>query len=380
MVKGLRSPGSFRSLLPIAALLAASVLPLHAARANPFADATVTASAVIAEDVRFAGGAPDIELAGTLERPAFVAREQPVPAVVLIHGSGPNDRDETMYGHKPFRQLSALLVSAGYAVLRYDKRGVGESGGTLAGATVVDFAADAEAAFDWLRRRADIDGHRVGLLGHSEGGVVAPMIAVRRPEVAWLVLLAPPSVNGREISSFQNIQGAIDRGASEVDAEAASAEACGLFDILQADHDPETRDLLLTAALQRIGARRRYSDAFIDAQRRSLTSPWFTHILRYDPAKALRRLRTPTLVLYAALDHQVAPSLNEGPAREALKDHPSADIRVLPGVNHLFLDSHWGAVAEYARLRGGLAPVLGDTLGTWLGQVEAKLPTYTAQR
>ena len=343
-------------------------------------EAAETATARVSEEVRFRGANDDVMLAGTLSRPAYIARDMPVPAVVLIHGSGPNDRDETLYGHKPFRMLAAAFEAAGYAVLRYDKRGVGESGGSRQGATVVDYAADAEAAFTYLKRRRDIDPLRIGLLGHSEGGMIAPMIAARRNDVAWLVLLAPPTVNGREISRFQNTQGALDRGASEPEAAAAADEATKLFDIVMTDQLAAQRDTTLLAALHELAGRRRMSEAMVQAQRESLTSDWFRHILAYDPAPALRKLHTPTLVLFAALDHQIAPSINEAPARAALADNPAAEVRVLPGVNHLFLRSDWGAVAEYSRVATGLAPVLLDTLNDWLIQVEDRLPTYTAQR
>lgn len=348
-----------------AAALASAALPLLA-QAEYEDDATAMATARIAEEVRFHGAGDDVILAGTLSRPSYVARDLPVPAVVLIHGSGPNDRDETLYGHKPFRMLAAAFEAAGYAVLRYDKRGVGESSGNLRGATLVDYAADAEAAFDYLRSRPDIDATRIGLLGHSEGGMIAPMIAARRSDVAWLVLLAPPTVTGRAISEYQNLQGALDRGASEQAALAVAAEAGRLFDILQADLPTEQRDARLCAALQRIGEQRQLSPAFVEGQRLSLSSPWFRHILSYDPAPTLEKVRKPALVLFGAMDHQIAPSLNEAPARAALKGNAAAEVRVLPGVNHLFLDTHSGAVSEYPRLGGGLSSVLLDTLQDWL--------------
>lgn len=328
--------------------------------------ATAMATSRVAEEVRFRGAGEDVVLAGTLSRPAYVARDLPIAAVVLIHGSGPNDRDETLYGHKPFRVLAELFTSAGYAVLRYDKRGVGESSGSARGETLIDYAADAEAAFDYLRSRRDIDAARIGLLGHSEGGMIAPMIAARRPDVAWLVLLAPPTVPGRAISEYQNVQGALDRGATEQDARAAAHEAGRLFDILLADLPVEQRDARLGAALQQIGEQRRLPAAFVEGQRRSLSSPWFRHILSYDPAPVLEQIRKPALVLFGALDHQIAPSLNEGPARAALKDNRAAEVRVLPGVNHLFLNTRSGAVSEYPRLSGSLSSVLLDTLKDWL--------------
>ena len=122
----------------------------------------------------------------------------------------------------------------------------------------------------------------------------------------------------------------------------------------------------LLAALHELAGRRRMSEAMVQAQRESLSSDWFRHILAYDPAPTLRQLHTPTLVLFAALDHQIAPSLNEAPARAALAGNPAAEVRVLPGVNHLFLNTRSGAVSEYPRLAGGLSSVLLLTLQDWL--------------
>lgn len=337
---------------------------------------TLAGTAQVQQEVRFHGAGDMIELAGTLSRPSFVARDLPLPAVVLIHGSGPNDRDETLYGHKPFRVLATVLADAGYAVLRYDKRGVGESNGSAKDATLLDYAADAEAAFDYLRNRPDIDAARIGLLGHSEGGMIAPMIAARRPDVAWLVLLAPPTVPGRAISQYQNAQGALDRGATENDARAAADEAGRLFDILLADLPTDQRDQQLRSALRRIGEQRRLPEAFVEGQRQSLSSSWFRHILSYDPAPTLRNVRRPALVLFGALDHQIAPALNEGPARAALKDNPAAVVRVLPGLNHLFLNTRSGAVSEYPYIAGDLSSVLLDALQDWLATLPRRgLPT-----
>ncbi len=333
-----------------------------------FADHALRGVPMMSEQVRFKGGSELIELAGTLSRPANVPKDRRLPAVVLIHGSGPNDRDETLYGHKPFLSLAEAFTAAGYAVLRYDKRGVGESNGTPSGATLLDYADDAEAAFDFLRAQPGIDPARIGLLGHSEGGMIAPMIAARRSEVAWLVLLAPPTVPGRDIVQYQNAQSALDRGASEKSALEAADEAARLFDILTADMPEFERDARLLAALQRIRVARNLPEAFVEGQRQSLSSNWFRQILSYDPAPTLAKVKKPALVLFAALDHQVSPALNEGPARAALKGNANADIRVLPGVNHLFLRTQSGAVSEYPYIKGGLAPVLLDSLQGWLEQ------------
>ena len=342
-------------------LIALFLLPLSA-----LADHALRGVPMAAQEVRFHGASELIELAGTLSRPADVPKDRRLPAVVLIHGSGPNDRDETLYGHKPFLTLAEAFTAAGYAVLRYDKRGVGASNGTPQGLTLLDYADDAEAAFDFLRRQPGIDPARVGLLGHSEGGMIAPMIAARRSEVAWLVLLAPPTVPGRDIVQYQNAQSALDRGASEKAALDAADEAARLFDILTADIPEFERDARLLAALRRIREARNLPEAFVDSQRQTLSSNWFRQILAYDPAPTLAKVKAPALVLFAALDHQIAPSINEGPARAALKGNPAAVVRVLPGVNHLFLRTQSGAVSEYPTIRGGLAPVLLNTLHDWL--------------
>lgn len=328
----------------------------HAARGVPLK----------AEEVSFAGATDVIRLAGTLTRPGNVPKAQRLPAVVLIHGSGPNDRDETLYGHKPFLTLAEAFTASGYAVLRYDKRGVGASNGTPKGATLIDYAADAEAAFDYLKSRPDIDGARIGLLGHSEGGMIAPLIASRRADVAWLILLAPPTVNGREIVQYQNAQGALDRGATEKAALEAADSARALFDIVTSDLPETERDARLLAALRQVREARNLPEAFVEGQRNTLMSNWFRHILTYDPVPALQAVKQPALVLFAERDHQVPPSLNEGPARAALAGNPAATVRVLPDLNHLFLMTHSGAVTEYPYLKGSLGQGLLDALHDWL--------------
>lgn len=322
-----------------------------------------------AEEVTFRGASDAVQLAGTLTRPDDAQRGRKLPAILLIAGSGPADRDESIANHRPFRTIAEYLTAAGYAVLRYDKRGAGESTGPTDGLTLHDYAADAEAAFEFLRRQPDIDLQRTGILGHSEGGMIAPLIAAHRDDVAWLVLLGAPTVPGREIVLYQNAQGLRDRGRGEDEAQEAVANARELFDILLRDAPPEAREAALVEALETLRARRNLPEKFVTEQRRLLLSNWFRTTLSYDPAPALAAVRQPVLALYGALDHQVAPALNVEPAKTALQRNERATVRVLPGLNHLFFAAKTGAVSEYATIPGGVEPLALDTMRDWLAKL-----------
>lgn len=320
----------------------------------------------IAQEVSFHGGRADVNLAGTITLPAAARPGARLPAVLLIHGTGRVDRDETISNHKPFRTIAEALTEAGYAVLRYDKRGVGASTGTIDDITIPDLTADAEAAFDYLRSRPDIDPKRIGLLGHSEGGMIAPIIAGQRDGVAWLVLLGAPTVPGREIVPYQIAQGALDRGRSAADAQAAVDSARRLFGIVLREQPAAQRESELTAALEAEREARNLPLKFVEDQKRSLLSPYFRNVLAYDPLPALKALHQPVLMLYGERDHQVPPSLNLAPARAALQGKVHTEVRVLPELNHLFFIAKTGAVTEYATIADGVASRALDSIRDWL--------------
>lgn len=318
-----------------------------------------------AEEVRFAGATPEVQLAATLTVPEG-APQRRYPAVLLIHGTGLLDRDETISNHRPFRTLAEFLSAAGYVVLRYDKRGAGASEGPVDALQLADLAADAEAAFDWLRARAEVDPQRISLLGHSEGGLIAPMIAVRRPEVGALVLLSAPTIRGLDLALYQTRQTALDRDRGEDEAARAVRSARGLFEILLGEPPGPARDEALRERLQAEAEARGLSPRFVDDQMRSLTLPWLRATLAYDPLPALAAVTQPVLMLYGALDHQVPPALNAGPARQALKGRKGSVVQVLPGLNHLMFRARTGAVSEYATIIGGVDDTALRTLQRWL--------------
>ncbi len=312
--------------------------------------------------VTFQDRAAGITLAGTLTVPSG---RGPFPAVVLIAGSGPNDRDETVFGHKPFLVLADYLTRRHIAVLRYDKRGVGGSSGSEATATTVDFAADARAAFDYLRALPEIDARRVGLIGHSEGGVIAPMVAARDRRVAFVVLLAGPGVRGDRLLVAQ-VQ--------------AILTAAGVPSALARQRIEQERDLLAIVERQAGGGdaarqaqlrqqlSRMAPPARVDTAIRRLDTPWFRYFLRYDPAPALAKLRCPVLALFGGKDLQVPPALNLPAVRRALQAGGNLDFEVqeLPGLNHLFQPARTGEPNEYVSIQSTMDPAALQTVATWI--------------
>jgi dipeptidyl aminopeptidase/acylaminoacyl peptidase len=259
-------------------------------------------------------------LAGTLTLPRGASRAHPVAAIVTITGSGPEDRDEALpgvEGYRPFRQIADSLGRRGIAVLRMDDRGYGESTGKHKGATSADFADDIRAGLAYLRTRPEIDAKRLGLLGHSEGGLIAPLVALHEPELRGIVLLAGPSKGGREILQFQ------------------------LRNLIE--HNPELTGAKKDSALATIAAR-------IDSL--GASDPWMKFFLDYDPLATARQVKTPVLILNGGTDQQVTP--DQVPVLEAaFKGAGNSDVtaHVFPNLNHLFVHDTSGFPGGYAKLK-----------------------------
>lgn len=325
------------------------------------------------EEVTLPGGAEDVTLAGTLTLPAG---DGPHPAVLLISGSGPQNRDEALMGHQPFRVLADHLTRRGIAVLRLDDRGVGASSGDFTTATTADFADDAEAAFGWLRRRPETDAARVGLLGHSEGGLVAPMVAAREPAVAFLVLLAAPGVPGEEILYRQaeliaRAAGATDEAVREnrVLQERVFAAATGSADPEQAAAQVRR---VVAEALQSMSEEERQAAGLGEdaaaAQAKQVVAPWFRFFLSHDPRPVLRRVGCPVLALWGAKDLQVPPQQSRPELEAALAagGNQRVTAEVLPGLNHLFQTADSGLPAEYGQIEETMAPAALERISGWI--------------
>lgn len=311
-------------------------------------------------DVTFENPRAGFKLAGTLTIPRG---KGPFPAAVLIAGSGPHGRDETVAGHKPFLVLSDYLTRRGIEVLRYDKRGVGQSGGNYGAATTADFAGDAQAAFNFLRAQPGVSPRRVGLIGHSEGGEIAPMVAARDPHVAFVVMMAGPGVPGDQLLPEQYLLISEAMGTSPQRAEKEAAEEGKVLEMVKAGDSP--------AALEKRIREDRYweiPEAQLGTEVRTLNSPWFRYFLSYDPATALEKVTCPVLVLSGEKDLQVPPQQNLPAIRKALQaaGNRHFEIDELPGLNHLFQPAKTGAPAEYAGIETTLAPAVLEKTADWI--------------
>jgi pimeloyl-ACP methyl ester carboxylesterase len=310
-------------------------------------------------EVGFDNPAGHNHLAGTLTVPPG---KGPFPAALLITGSGLQDRDETLMGHKPFLVLSDYLTRRGIAILRVDDRSIGGSTGDVVHATSADFATDVEAGVTFLASRSEIDPRRIGLIGHSEGGLIAPMVAARDPKVAWIVMMAGPGIPGDQIILAQQRLIAAAAGVPAADLDKNEAVERRLLQAVEQAPDAVSAREAAKAILVQNGM----ADARGDAAAASLSSDWYRAFLRSDPASALRQLRIPVLAVAGSLDLQVPPAESMPAIRAALARDPNASVVELPGLNHLFQTARTGAVSEYQQIEETIAPVALKTIGDWI--------------
>ncbi len=312
------------------------------------------------EDVTYLNPAAGIHLAATFTTPHG---KGPFPAVLLITGSGPQDRDETLMGHKPFLVLSDFLTRHGIAVLRADDRGIGKSEGTFASATTADFATDAEAGLAYLKTRPEADPHKLGLIGHSEGAIIAPMVAARNHDVAFIVMLAGTGVPGDQILLEQSKRMMQAAGMKPDAVENALSMNRESFALIRTETDEATLNNKLRDLLSH-----QLPAAQLDQQMKTLDSPWLRFFIRYDPAPALRKVTCPVLALNGAKDWQVPPQQNLPAIRKALEQsgnqHFEADE--LPGLNHLFQTALTGAPGEYAQIEETMSSAALQKIVAWL--------------
>ncbi len=327
-------------------------------------------------EVRFSNG--PIQLAGTLTLPDG---QGPFPAAAMITGSGPQNRDEELFGFRPFRLIAEHLSRRGVAVLRWDDRGVGGSSGNVWQSTGRDFAIDAAAAVRFLAERPDIDADRIGLIGHSEGGAMAPLAAQQGAKVAFLVLLAGTAVDGETILLAQAEKTLRANGAGTELVKANSHAQKLIFKAVRSDQGwEEAREAVVEVAKLELEllpeAQRKAINGEIYAQRKAggqlqalqFQKKWWRYFLDYDPAPDLEKTTCPVLGLFGELDLQVPHDLNRPAMQDALKRGGNRDfeIRVLPGVNHLFQKAVTGSPSEYARLEKTFAPGVLEIIGEWI--------------
>lgn len=280
-------------------------------------------------------------------------------------------------GHRPFLVLADHLTRAGIAVLRYDDRGVGRSSGNFALATHTDFVEDALAVVAWLKQRKDIDPTRIGLLGHSEGGIVAPLAAVKRPgDIAFVVLAAGVGVPMQEVLIRQGADIARAAGVPEESITRMATSQRKWYANLQSATDNTGAEKLMRAMIDQDLAQ--YSPAQrtamglteskLAAQAKMAATPWFRQMIAYDPRPTLREVKCPVLAINGEKDIQVAAKDNLQAIRESLAAAGNSRVKVieLPGLNHLFQTCTTGAVAEYGEIEETFAPIALKTISEWL--------------
>ncbi|MFE9574982.1 alpha/beta fold hydrolase [Nocardia sp. NPDC006044] len=304
----------------------------------------------------------DVTIGGTLTVPDHGG---PFPAVVLVPGGGKQNRDEQFAGHKPFLVLADTLTKAGYAVLRTDDRGVGATTGDKDDATYADLVSDILSQISYLRERPDIDDTRIGLLGHSQGGSLAPLVAETAPDrVAFTVLIAGPAQTGCEVNKHQMRVQLQAAGTTSADRLAASDDAVQTeCDLLRAgDFDAARRNA--RAANRQLPTAEQARDEDID----SAINRQYAALSTYDPASALRSLEVPTLALFGSKDVQVDAAANEPLMRKLLADNPKATVHTFEGANHLMQQAVTGMPDEYAIIETTIDPAVLDYLKTWLNR------------
>lgn len=328
------------------------------------------------EEVKIENKTDDVTLAGTLTLPEI---GENFPAVILISGSGGQNRDEELMGHKPFFVIADYLTRNGFAVLRYDDRGIAKSTGNFSAATTEDFTRDALSAFDFLKTRAEIDHSKIGMIGHSEGGIIAPMAAAQSKDVAFIILMAGPGIPGDSILYLQGelIQRAEGTGEEEIQKSITIQKK--IFQLIKEINDDEKLKSEIEKIFREEFASMTEEDkskmgdpeVYLKMQLRSITSPWFKYFVKYNPVRALEKVKCPVLALNGEKDLQVPPNENLSAIENALKKggNKNFEIKMLPGLNHLFQTSKTGAVSEYGQIEETFSPTALETMLNWLKRI-----------
>lgn len=329
------------------------------------------------EEVVYENAEAGVTLAGTLTLPRS---EEPFPAVILISGSGQQNRDEEILGHRPFLVLSDYLTRRGIAVLRVDDRGAGGSTGDFSQATSEDFAGDVLAGIEYLKSREEIDASRIGLIGHSEGGLIAPIVASSSPDIAFIVMMAGQGITGEEILYLQSDLIFRAEGIDNETIARNNALMKSIYSVIKEEQNDtvaaeKLRKLLMDEVANMSEEEKKNSgysedvlEAQVNAQVQTLISPWMRFFLTYDPVPTLMKVKCPVLAINGEKDLQVPPEENLQAIEEALKAGGNKDytVKELPGLNHLFQTAETGSSSEYAKINETISPVALELIGNWV--------------
>ncbi len=322
------------------------------------------------EEVIFKNNEANITLAGTLTLPN---KNGKFPVVILISGSGPQDRDESFMGHKPFLVLSDYLTRQGIGVLRFDDRGVGESTGNFGKATTEDFSKDVLSAIAYLKTRNDVDIKNIGLIGHSEGGIIAPLAANNSKDVAFMVLLASTGISGTELSVMQSKILREFPVKDEVAYEKNTRKAIAI--VISNKGESEIKKELtkhyndfLRPILTSLNVPEKNINTFIESQLKTSLQPWSRYFLQYNPADEIEKLKIPVLSLNGSKDTQVNAKINQEGIRKALIKGKNKDYKIveLENLNHFFQECETGKMDEYRKIEQTFSPTALNEIKNWV--------------
>lgn len=323
------------------------------------------------KEITFENKSDKVTLAGTLTIPKNASA---VSVVIMITGSGPQNRDEEIMGHKPFWVIADYFTRNGIAVLRYDDRGIGKSTGNFSSCTSEDFARDAQAAVDFLKTYPGIDQKKIGLAGHSEGGLIAPMVATKNKNVAFIILLAGPGLTGEEILLLQSELLARADSTPEDEIKHSVEMNKNIYEIVKKNKDNTIAAKKIREYFEEVKKnmtkeeKEELSMMVVESSIRQVLTPWFRYFLTFDPRKTLKKVSCPVLALNGGKDLQVPPKEDLKSIAECLKNgkckiHTEKEF---PGLNHLFQHCTTGSVSEYSKIEETFAPEVMEEMKNWI--------------
>jgi len=315
----------------------------------------------------------EIQLHGTLSLPKG---EGPFPCLLMITGSGPQDRNENILGHQPFAIIADTLAKLGWATFRYDERGVGESTGDFEGATSFDFAQDASAIFAQLKQHPSLDPARIGLLGHSEGSLVAAMVAAERQDIACIVSMAGPGVGGLELLQKQSFDLQVNGGKSREDAQRDVDFNTRIMDyIVEVNDSVKVVQFIKENVVHPEDSPTSEEDGKLEGKEvfdyynASFNTSWMRYFIQHDPSKDWKKVHCPVLILNGDKDLQVNAAVNTQAIYGALPFHQQTEMIILSHHNHLFQYTENGGISEYGTLEESLSLETIEAMVDWLSKL-----------
>lgn len=335
-------------------------------------------------DSVFISSVDNIKLAGTLTYPDNNDRQY--PAIILINGLGPHDRDESMYGHKPFLVIADYLTKKGFAVIRVDDRGIAGSTGNFSTATTKDFSDDIFSVLKFLKKNPIIDTTNIGLFGFNEGGLIAAMVASNYPDIKYLVLLSTPGVNGKKILLTQTEILQKNAGVQESEINRDLEINKKMLSVVEKYNDTTAIRQKLTQLYKNFRKtlpkedllRTKYSVKTFKNQLKVMTAPWFKYYLTLKPDKYFGQIKCPTLLLYGEKDLQVDPTINLEAIENAIIQGGNNNVegKIIPNLNHLFQKCETGLPNEYLKIKETFSNDALDIIAEWIKKINRKSISY----